>query len=213
MKEASGTHYNRVAGQSLERLSALSDGLFAIAMTLLMFDLRAPVASAIHGEQDLWLALTVLAPRFVMCLMSFMTLGIFWVGQQTQLNHFIRADRHLAWIHIAFLFAISTMPFSTSLLAGFITYRLALLVYWLNILLPGLMLYASWRYARHAGLVKADAPADLDKAVEDRIVIAQALYAFGVLLCVISTYLSIAWIVVVQLNYVVAPRFRPLFRR
>jgi uncharacterized membrane protein len=51
--------------------------------------------------------------------MSFMTLGIFWVGQQTQLNHLARAHRSLAWILIAFLFAVSLMPFSTTLRAQF----------------------------------------------------------------------------------------------
>ena len=79
--------------------------------------------------------------------MSVMTNGIFWVGQQTQLNQFARADRNLAWIHIAFLCAITLPPFSTSLLAEFIHYRIALLTYWLNILLLGLTLYWSWSYA------------------------------------------------------------------
>jgi hypothetical protein len=49
-------------------------------------------------------------------------------------------------------------------------------------------------------------------AVERRIVIAQALYALGALLCVVNTYWSIAFIVLVQLNYVIAPRIRPLYR-
>lgn len=48
--------------------------------------------------------------------------------------------------------------------------------------------------------------------LERRIVIAQSLYAFGALLCLINTYWSIAWIVLVQLNYAIAPRIRPLFR-
>jgi uncharacterized membrane protein len=80
------TTYNWIAGQSVERLAALSDGVFAVAMTLLVLDLRAPAAEAVHSERDLWLALGGLAPRFVMCAMTFITLGIFWVGQQTQLN-------------------------------------------------------------------------------------------------------------------------------
>ena len=52
------TTYNRIAGQSLERLAALSDGIFAVAMTLLVLDIHAPSMEAIHSEQDLWRALT-----------------------------------------------------------------------------------------------------------------------------------------------------------
>ena len=55
--------YNRIAGQSVERLAALSDGVFAVAMTLLVLDLHTPVAAAIHGEHDLWRALVALSPR------------------------------------------------------------------------------------------------------------------------------------------------------
>ena len=51
--------------------------------------------------------------------MSFLTLGIFWSGQQVQLNHVARTDRSLTWLTFAFLFAVSIMPFSTRLLAGF----------------------------------------------------------------------------------------------
>ena len=80
-----------------------------------------------------------------------MTLGIFWNGQQAQLNSFSRSDRHLSWIHIAFLFAVSIMPFSTRLLAGFISYRSVLIAYWANILLLGVVLYVSWRYADASG--------------------------------------------------------------
>jgi uncharacterized membrane protein len=97
------TSYNRIAGQSLERLAALSDGVFAVAMTLLVLDLRAPAAQTIHNERDLWRALVVLSPRLMMYMMSFMTLGIFWVGQQTQLNHLRRSSRSLTWIHLRIL--------------------------------------------------------------------------------------------------------------
>ena len=79
--------YNRVAGQSAERLAALSDGIFAVAMTLLVLDLRVPAADAVHSERDLWHVLVALSPRLVIFLMSVMTLGIFWIGQQTHLNH------------------------------------------------------------------------------------------------------------------------------
>jgi len=199
--------YNRVAGQSVERLAALSDGIFAVAMTLLVLDLRVPAAEAIHSERGLWRALIVLAPRLIIFLMSVMTNGIFWVGQQTQLNCFARADRNLAWIHIAFLCAVSLTPFTTSLLAEFIHYRIALLVYWFNILLLGTALYWSWSYATRARLIADDAPQNIHTAVVRRIVVAQSLYACGAALCFLNTYYSIAAIVLVQVNYAIAPRF------
>ena len=205
--------YNRIAGGSLERLAALSDGIFAVAMTLLVLDLRLPAAGAVHGEAGLGRALLALAPHLVVYLMSFLTLGIFWVGQQTQLNHLARADRDLAWIHLAFLFAVTLMPFSTRLMTAFLAYRVALVAYWANILLLGVMLFASWRYATRAGLVRDDAPAGIGRSVERRIVIAQALYAGGAALCAIDTYWSLGFIVLVQLNYALAPRIGGILRR
>jgi uncharacterized membrane protein len=199
--------YNRVAGQSVERLAALSDGIFAVSMTLLVLDLRVPASEAIHSERDLWHALVLLSPRLVIFLMSVMTNGIFWVGQQTQLNHFARADRNLAWIHIAFLCAVSLTPFTTSLLAEYIHYRIALLIYWMNIVLLGAALYWSWSYATRYKLIIDDAPENIHPAVVRRIVIAQSLYAAGAALCFFNTYYSIAAIVLVQINYAIAPRF------
>ena len=199
--------YNRVAGQSVERLAALSDGIFAVAMTLLVLDLRVPASETVHSEHDLGRVLLALAPRLTIFLMSMMTLGIFWVGQQTQLNHFERSDRNLAWIHIAFLCAVCLVPFSTSLLAEFIHYRMALLVYWFNILLLGVTLLWSWHYATRARLLADELPGEIHPAVVRRIVIAQTLYACGAALCFLNTYYAIAAIVLVQVNYAIAPRF------
>jgi uncharacterized membrane protein len=128
------THYNRIAGQSVERLAALSDGVFAVAMTLLVLDLRAPATEATHSERDLLHALAPLASRLLVFLLSFMTLGIFWVGQQVQLSYLARSTRDLTWTHLAILVSISLMPFSTALMAAFIHFRVALLVYWLNVI-------------------------------------------------------------------------------
>ncbi len=198
--------YNRIAGQSAERLAALSDGIFAVAMTLLVLDLHVPGRELVHSDGDLRRTLAAMAPQLLVYLMSFVTLGIFWVGQQTQLNHLERSDRDLTWIHLAFLFAVTLLPFSTRLLAEFISYRGALLIYWSNILLFGVLLYLSWGCATRAGLVKGDIPAEAPAAICRRIIFGQLLYALGALLCVFSTYLSIAVIVLVQLNYAIAPR-------
>jgi uncharacterized membrane protein len=79
------------------------------------------------------------------------------------------------------------MPFSTGLLAEFIAYRLALVVYWLNLLLLGVVLFGSWRYAERSGLVSDETPVRARSVHVRRIVGYQALYAFGVLLCVVNT--------------------------
>jgi uncharacterized membrane protein len=202
------TLYNKIQGQSLERLAALSDGIFAVAMTLLVLDLHVPIKEVVHSEGQLQTALLALAPQFIAYLMSCLTLGIFWAGQQTQLNHIARGSRDLTWIHIAFLFTVSVLPFSTRLLAEFIGFRTALLLYWLNIFALGAILYTSWWYAAKADLLKDDVAPEIRRAVRRRIVIAQALYAFGAALCFFNTYWSIGFIVLVQLNYAIAPRLR-----
>src|SRR3989442_15449706 len=156
--------YNDIAGRSLERISALSDGLFAIAMTLIVLEIGVPDPGPIRSEQDLWEAIMSLSPRFVTYLLSFLTLGIFWNGQQTQLHHIARADRSFSWLQLAFLAAIALLPFSTSLLAEFISFRLAFFVYWLNIFAGGALIYACWAYARRAGLVKPEAGPAVSRA-------------------------------------------------
>ena len=216
--------YRQIAGVSLERLAALSDGIFAVAMTLLVLGLSVRVNSALHPARPLWApgalasehvvwdVLRGLAPHLLTYLMSFLTLGIFWVGQQTQLNHFSRSNRDLTWIHLVFLLGVVLMPFSTMLLADYISYRLAVAVYWLNIVLLGGLLYAGMRYAKRAKLIKEDVSAEMTAASERRILAYQALYAVGVLLSVFSTYLSIGFIFAVQLNAAIAPRIWRLDR-
>lgn len=217
-------HYHRFAGQSVERLAALSDGIFAVAMTLLVLDLRVPMGNALHSQEPLWASgalsseqvvwgvLVKLGPSVLTFLTGFLTLGMFWVGQQTQLNHLATSDRSLTWIHLAFLTAVALMPFSTALLSQYITYRFAVVVYWLNLLLLGIVLLVGWRYAVGAGLIREETPTEVGVAIERRIVVVQFLYAAGALLCLTNNYVSIVFIVLVQLNSAVAPRIFPLDR-
>lgn len=198
--------YNQIAGQSVERLAALSDGVFAVAMTLLLLDLHVPAREAIHSERDLLHAMAAFLPQLAVYLMSFLTLGIFWMGQQTQLNHLTRSDRNLSWLHLAFLFAVTLMPVSTHFLIEFAQYRAALVAYWLNILMLGTILYFSWGCATRAKLIADEMPPGVPAAICRRIIAGQSLYAFGALLCIFNTYWSIAFIVLVQLYYAIAPR-------
>jgi uncharacterized membrane protein len=200
--------YERIAGQNVDRLAALSDGLFAIAMTLLIIDLHTPVAEAIRSEAELLHALLHLMPQIVMYFIGFMTLGIFWIAQQSQVDAFTHVDRDLTWIHLGFLAAVALMPFSTALLAHFITYRIALVIYWINMLLCGIGLYASWSYASRQGLLKPDLKPEISAITKRRIVVYQLAYLACVLLSAINTYWSIGGLFLLQLDSAIAPRMR-----
>lgn len=212
------TSYHRFAGGSLDRLAALSDGVFAVAMTLLVLDLKAPSAPK-RTQHPIWSGgggapeqallhglLHNVAPRLLPYLMSFLTLGIFWVGQQTQFQSFTRSNRALTWIHLAFLLAVTLMPFSTGLLAEDTTYRLSMAVYWLNLFALGLVLLISLLYADSAGLITDETTKETRAALKRRIVVYQGLYAIAALTCLINTYLAIGLLVALQLNSVIAPR-------
>lgn len=199
--------YNEIAGKNLDRMAALSDGIFAVAMTILVLDIHIPELSGIHSEAALQHALAGMTTQLIPFLMSFMTLGIFWMGQQTQFNLFKKSDRHIQWIHIGFLIFVCILPLSTRLLAEFITFQTALFVYWANILFLGAMLYWSWIYARNNGLVEQEVLLKIGKGNDRRIIVAQALYFGAMLLGFISTYIGIAAFIIIQLDYAVAPAF------
>ena len=205
------TRYHRFAGSSLERLAALSDGVFAVSMTLLVLDLKVPSVDG-GSERALLHALAHhVAPRLLPYAMSFLTLGIFWVGQQTQLESFTRSTRALTWIHLAFLLAVTLMPFSTALIAEY-TSRVSMAVYWVNLFALGLVLFFSLRYADRAQLLRDETTEEMRAALTRRIVVYQALYAVAALTCILDTYLAIGLLVALQLNSVIAPRIGVLDR-
>ncbi len=203
--------YNRFTGQSMERLTALSDGLFAVAMTLLVLDLRIPVSAAgpAYSEHGLWEALLKLGPSFAAYLLSFTMLGTFWLAQHTLLGILGRCDRTLTWISLGFLFVVSLLPFSAALLAHFTGLRLAVGAYWLNIGLLGVGLECAARYGRRM-LIPDDAgrPRSRLAIFRRRILMAQALYALAALICLISTRGSVLALAAVQLYFIISPRLR-----
>ncbi len=206
------TVYNRIAGGDVGRIAALSDGVFAFAATVLVLDFHTPEAADVHSEAGLLAALWVSAPRLLPWLLSLLTLGIFWLGQQTQLSQLERSNRDLAWLHFLFLAFVTVLPFSTRLLADFLTYRTAFVVYWANILLLGSALYAAWAYAERGRLIREDAHGEVSRAVRRRIVIAQSLYLAGLIVGLLDVPAGIGLIILVQLNYAVAPRLPILWR-
>jgi uncharacterized membrane protein len=197
--------YNLVQGRNLHRLAGLSDAMFGVVMTLLILDMHMPTPEKIHSEAGLLDALGALGLQWVAYGMSFLTLGILWTMQQTQFNYIERSTRDLTWIHFGFLFTVTFLPLSTLVLDNFITYRVAIGIYWLNLFAAGTMLYWSWSYAERTGLIKADTPQEVRQSICRRIVIAESLYAIGAALSFIHTWVSIVAIMLVQLDYALAP--------
>ncbi|TPJ33745.1 TMEM175 family protein [Mesorhizobium sp. B2-8-3] len=194
------------SAESRGRIVGITDGVFAIALTLIVLEIRVPSHEAVHSEGELLSAILALAPRFLTYALSFLTLTIFWFGQQAQHGLIAKSDRRLATLNLCFLAFIALLPFSTDLLADFLEFRLAVLVYWLNLLMLGLTLLASWRYAEKNGFVAEGVDAQTTRTVYLRIVKAQILWAIGAALCLISPLLSVGFILVVQLVYATAPR-------
>lgn len=200
-----GRYYSAVAGSNLGRLEAISDGIFAVGMTLLVLGLAVPAVNAVRTEGDLLLQLRELLPALVTYFMSFLTLGIFWVGQQTQLSQAERANRAYTWIHLMFLLAVTMVPFTTQLLARFHWSRAALVVYWANIAVMGFALLAGVEYGTRAGLFPDASRATIARLVRRRVYGAQALYFLAMLLSVVDVHWSIGAIVAIQLNFALAP--------
>ena len=204
--------YNELAGSNLGRLEAISDGIFAVGMTLLVLGLAVPLVKDVSTEAQLWQQLGNLFPALVTYFMSFLTLGIFWVGQQTQLSQGERADRNYTWIHLIFLLSVTLVPFTTQLLARFHWSRVALIVYWLNIVVMGFALLVGAEYGARAGLFPQGQVPTLLRLVRRRVYGAQALYFIAMLLSIFDTHWSIGLIVAIQLNFAIAPPI-PFLRR
>jgi uncharacterized membrane protein len=196
--------YNQIAGQNIQRIEALSDGVFAIALTLLVLDVRVPVAEHIAHEKDIITAFGKLAPKLLSYFLSFMTLGIFWTSHSSQFQYIDKSDRNFNWINLSFLLFVTITPFTTAFLSEYLSFRFAIGIYWLNLFLLGLMLFWIFNYADKHNYFKATLVRknEIKKAMVRRGLFAQSLYAAGALLCFVSTYLSLGILIAIQLFFV-----------
>lgn len=198
------SNYNKIAGKDTGRIIAISDGVFGVALTLLVLEIRVPLLESIHTEKQLILEFFLLKEKFLVYLLAFMTTGIFWLGHSSQYKHITKSDRNLNWINLLFLLFVTMLPFSTAFLGNYTTFKFPIFVYWFNIFMLGFMLYINWSYARKHHLVDEETKEIVDKPLRKRIIIAQTFYFIGALLCFISPYLSIGFIILVQSNYAFA---------
>lgn len=127
------------------RLEALSDGIFAFAMTLLVLTLTLPDAtqtklSLSQLMADQW-------PKFFNYTLSFLLLAIFWVIHNQEFHVIRRTDRGHIWINIGILMFVALMPFSTDVTGSYSNETLAEILFSANLLILGLLFLLNWWYA------------------------------------------------------------------
>lgn len=195
-------NYNTISGQDKGRIVAISDAVFGVAMTLLVLEIKVPEIEG--NEMELATAFLGLMPKFLVYFLSFMTAGIFWMGQSTQFEYIKKSDRNLNWINLIFLLFVSILPFTTAFLGDYIDHKFAIGIYWLNIFILGLMLYINWSYVTNHNFVAEEDKKLFSEGIKRRIIISQSLYLGGALLGLINPYLGIGVIILIQINYAFA---------
>lgn len=142
-----------------QRLIALADGVFAIVMTLLVFQLAVPIAA---DTDRLGSALAEMWPEFLIYVLSFLVLGVFWLVHHLVFDPVERYDTTLIWLNILFLMLSSLVPFSTGLFIEHGAVTVTALVYGFNMVLVFATAWAIFTYATTGNRL---ASSDLDPQI------------------------------------------------
>ncbi|MDP9239371.1 MAG: TMEM175 family protein [Actinomycetota bacterium] len=180
---------------STARLEAFSDGVFAIAITLLVLEFKVPDTSR-SGE--LWRALVDEWPSLAAYVTSFFVIGVMWVNHDAIFRQFVRADRGLLFLNLLLLLWAALIPFPTALLARYLNAggpdsHIAAAVYSVNLLLAAIAFSSIWAYGVRGGRLLAAA---LDPREERRTMlrfgVGTLVYAATVGLAFVSAPLTLA---------------------
>jgi uncharacterized membrane protein len=132
---------------SLNRILAISDGVFAFAVTLLVLDLFVPVLSYGATSGDLGQALSKEYLSFVSYLLSFFIAGIWWNAHNRNFSFLRDADSRLRWLNLLFLIWIALLPFFTKILNQYANLQLAVVLYAFDQAGAGFFMTLSWWYS------------------------------------------------------------------
>lgn len=148
MKDNQKRKMNSINGREPLRLVALTDGLFATVLTLLVLDLRIPEALNTDGGNITVFARWV-GPHLFSYLLTFWVSGVYWLSHHRDFDYVIHYDRGLLGYNLLFLLFIGLFPFSTATMANFKSsaYPFYWAIYAANIILAGVMLTLTWNYA------------------------------------------------------------------
>ncbi len=202
----------RRRGLRTTRMEAFSDGVFAIAITLLVLDISVPLVSS----EDLLRQLADQWPSYLAYAVSFSTIGAIWFGHAAMSDYLDHANSVFMRLNLLLLMLVSFLPFPTRLLAQHIgndeRERVAATIYGLTLLVTSVMLALLWRYAQRAHLVRPDADDTELQVLTERLTPG----LFGYLLLIVAGlfvpvvavvgYLIVALYLIVPRRMVVRPR-------
>ena len=192
------------------RMEALSDGIFAIAATLLVLDLAIPKVSS-----DVSRSLLEQWPTYLAYLVSFATIGNAWLNHSVITEYLERADAILLRLNLVLLFFVSVLPFPTHMLAEYISSenaeRVAVTVYGLNLLAIGAFTSLTWHYAVAEHLVSRDNSEDDVRAISSKLDPSLASYAVAIGIGLLWPQVAVVLYLIIAL-FVIIP-FRAVFRR
>ena len=181
--------------RALDRLLALSDGVFAFAITLLSLDLVLPVVQSATNA-TLAAALANDFGTFQNFIMSFLVVGLYWANHSRTFRYVTRVDPRLVWINLLLLLFIVLVPFATKVLDEYGYLQVAVAFYALVNAAAGLMGEAAWIYlSRAKTLLEEGIPAEMLGWFLRRSLIAPAVFILSIPLSFIAPQLAfISWL-------------------
>ncbi|MBI4526674.1 MAG: DUF1211 domain-containing protein [Deltaproteobacteria bacterium] len=175
------------------RIEALSDGVFAIVMTLLILEIHVPNLPPNAPNVQVAPALIALWPKFASYMVTFVSLGFFWVGHHIMYHAIRRADRILLWLNIFFFMFVSLLPFSTSVLNAFPQAFIAPFFFGTNLAIIGWILFFQWSYANsQPGMLADFVSSEYRRTVRSRMLIVPVATTLTAFICFWSVEISLA---------------------
>ncbi|HYV33890.1 MAG TPA: TMEM175 family protein [Candidatus Limnocylindria bacterium] len=168
---------------STARLETLVDGVFAIAMTILVLDIHVPDLLAGATSNDLFTQLVAIWPRILSFILTFIILGMFWAGHHTEFRYIKKLDNKLIWLNIFYLMFVSFLPFTAALLGRYPLNQAAVIIYGIHLMIMVLVHYIMWQHAsKHRNLVVENLDPRINKIADRLIYFSVPLYGIAILL-------------------------------
>jgi uncharacterized membrane protein len=163
------------------RMNAISDGVFAIVITLMVFQIKIPDIAPELAATQLSQELLKLLPDFAILFLSFVILGIYWVGHNNIFLHVLRHDRLMLWLNILFLLVVALFPFPVTLLVRYGSTQISVILYALTLAIGGILLDLIWAYATYNRHLMCDSvQPELIRSFHVRILTGPALYLLSI---------------------------------